>query len=141
MMKYAAALVCVVLLLSVVSAYAYEPVSVVERAALNSGMNQVACNDVNYDQRPIYFYGGDVSTMQTMKRWVRFESQDTSVADLGGEWSRTRQSKQTVDYVLYWVNQSHAVTITHTEYPDRRVPVKLYSRPGTEPTKSGHQAD
>ena len=45
-MKYAAGLVCVVLLLSVVSAFAYEPVSDVETAALRSGLTTVACNDV-----------------------------------------------------------------------------------------------
>ncbi|MGE5531567.1 MAG: hypothetical protein ACM3VW_05565 [Bacteroidota bacterium] len=126
-MKYAAALVCVVLLLSVASAYAYDPVSDIETAALRSGMNQISCNDVEDQVLPIYFRNGETAQKMTMKRWVRFSAENASRRDLGGKWSKTEVSRQTVDYVLYWVNRARQIETTTTV--DSRTPVKIYSRP------------
>jgi hypothetical protein len=136
-MKYAAALVCVVLLLSVASAYAYDPVSDIETAALRSGMNQTACNDMELPQLPIYFRDGDTAIKNPMKRWVRFEAENSSRSDLGGKWSKTSQSKQTVDYVLYWVTRPGSERITQPI--ERRVPVKIYD--GKTTSGFGREAD
>ena len=118
-MKYAAALVCVVLLLSVASAYAYDPVSDIETAAIRSGMNAIACNDVADQVLPIYFRNGETAQKMTMKRWVRFQAENASAKDLGGKWSKTEVSRQTVDYVLYWVDRSKPEV-------DIKIPVKIY---------------